>query len=383
MGSSVRTIRQPPIALGLVLIALTLAALDSGLHGLVAAEAPQSTLAERELSHCGFAALGELMGELPVGFEGSPGRPFAEPAPGTVPARSQPTLPESTNRSPAQASLVRARSELSLVAEWRELDRSGSLEYAAAALGVTPATLLANHPERARAGWFAAGSVWRLPLRQGRLERVGPGDTLGSIARRWGARVCAVLADPAHGVRDANRLRVGQELILPFQRPRFHWPAHGPITDTFGSCRSWDCSRRHRGLDLGLTLDTEVRAAAGGRATYQGGDPGRGLGLYLVVEHERGWRSLYAHLSGFAVAAGERVAAGDLIGWAGESGDGTGPHLHFELRHGAYYVDPLLLLPDREPEHLVAATAPAERLPSSPFIRWMPWLMPGGPSGSR
>lgn len=232
-----------------------------------------------------------------------------------------------------------------VVSETRTLWEADLVQYAAASLGVTPRTLIANYPSLQDGDWMSAGSSWHLPLREGRLVTVQAGDTLQSIANAHGANIWDILSDPANGVDDSNALVIGQEIIIPFDGPSFAWPASGEITDPFGLCRSWDCSYRHRGLDLALDLWEPIVASADGVVSFVGGDPGSGLGWYVEVDHGDGWTTIYAHLIEFAVWQGQIVSQGDVLGYNGSTGYSTGPHLHFEVQHDGWYIDPLVVLP--------------------------------------
>jgi len=232
-----------------------------------------------------------------------------------------------------------------VVAEDRMLWDADQVQYAAAALGVTPHTLISNHSWLESDQWLGAGTSWRVPIREGLLVTVQPGDTLQAIADRHGVDINLILSDPAHGVDDPNELVISQEIILPLWMPNFAWPAGGEITDPFGLCRNSDCSYRHKGLDLALDLFVPIVAAADGVVTFVGGDSALGLGWYIEIEHEYGWRTTYAHLSEFAVYQGQHVSQGDVIGYNGNTGYSTGPHLHFEVHHNDWYVDPLVVLP--------------------------------------
>ena len=219
------------------------------------------------------------------------------------------------------------------------------VQYAAATLGVTPHTLLANHGGIEPDQWLEAGTSWRLPIREGLLVTVQPGDTLRGIASRNGVNMDAILADPAHGVDDPNAIVIGQEIIIPLAIPDFAWPAQGELTDPFGLCRSWDCSYRHKGLDVALDIYEPIVASADGVVTFVGGDALLGLGWYVEIDHGNGWLTVYAHLVEFEVWQGQTVSQGDVIGYNGNTGYSTGPHLHFEVQHNDWYIDPLVVLP--------------------------------------
>ena len=232
-----------------------------------------------------------------------------------------------------------------VVSEERTLWESDSVQYAAAKLGVTPHTLIANHGWVEPDQWLGDGTTWNIPFREGLLITVQPGDTLRGIANAHGVDMDLILADPGNGVDDPNAIVIGQEIILPFSMPSFGWPATGELTDPFGLCRSWDCSYRHRGLDIALDIYVPIVAAADGVVTFVGGDSALGLGWYIEIDHGNDWATTYAHLSEFAVFEGQEVSRGEVIGYNGNTGYSTGPHLHFEVRHFDWYVDPMVVLP--------------------------------------
>jgi murein DD-endopeptidase MepM/ murein hydrolase activator NlpD len=119
------------------------------------------------------------------------------------------------------------------------------------------------------------------------------------------------------------------------------WPAQGTVTSQFG----WDMGRPHSGIDIGILRSPTVRAAASGRVTAVGYKAGfEGYGNLVIVDVERPFDTLYAHLSAASVRVGQFVSAGDVLGVAGCTGWCTGTHLHFELRRHAQPVDPLPLL---------------------------------------
>ena len=94
----------------------------------------------------------------------------------------------------------------------------------------------------------------------------------------------------------------------------------------------------HYGLDLAANTGTDICAFADGRV-YATGESST-LGLYIMLEHENGYITLYAHCDSVAVTGGA-VAKGQKIAEVGETGAATGPHLHFELHDGSLYLNPI------------------------------------------
>lgn len=97
----------------------------------------------------------------------------------------------------------------------------------------------------------------------------------------------------------------------------------------------------HLGVDLETAPGTDVLAAADGTVTEAGFRPAEGN--YLCIKHADGRETLYQHLSELLVSAGDAVTQGQHIARSGDSGWTTGPHLHFALREGGTYYDPLPL----------------------------------------
>lgn len=96
----------------------------------------------------------------------------------------------------------------------------------------------------------------------------------------------------------------------------------------------------HSGVDLAAPAGTPVRATLAGVAHVV--VSATGYGLHVVLDHGAGLSSLYAHLGAALVVDGAAVAAGEVIGAVGSSGNSTGPHLHFEIRRDGLPEDPSL-----------------------------------------
>lgn len=125
----------------------------------------------------------------------------------------------------------------------------------------------------------------------------------------------------------------------------FVWPATGRLSGVYGSQRilNGEPRRPHYGTDVAAPEGTPVRAVAGGRVAFVH----RGMffnGKTVLIDHGLGLRSVYIHMSETRVAAGQRVAAGDVIGAVGRTGRATGPHLHFGLTLGTTPIDPEVVL---------------------------------------
>lgn len=96
--------------------------------------------------------------------------------------------------------------------------------------------------------------------------------------------------------------------------------------------------RNHNGVDLAQPTGTPVYATADGIVSRA--EPYSSYGNYIQIEHGGELQTRYAHLSGYAIAAGEQVRKGQLIGYVGSTGRSTGPHLHYEVRVAGQAVDP-------------------------------------------
>ena len=117
-----------------------------------------------------------------------------------------------------------------------------------------------------------------------------------------------------------------------------------PITSGFGPRVHpiYGDVRVHTGIDFGASYGTPIRAAADGVVVSAG--PLGGYGNATVIDHGNGLATLYGHQSSIAVAPGQRVSRGQVIGYVGCTGLCTGPHLHFEVRVQGTPVDPMQYL---------------------------------------
>ena len=119
------------------------------------------------------------------------------------------------------------------------------------------------------------------------------------------------------------------------------WPVRGFIASGFGVRLSpfTDTKVFHHGLDIDAPKKSPARAAGGGRVVRSGFETL--YGNLVVIDHGNGYRTVYAHLAERAVAEGDTVQRGDLIGTVGETGRTTGPHLHYEVHVNGLPVNPI------------------------------------------
>lgn len=119
------------------------------------------------------------------------------------------------------------------------------------------------------------------------------------------------------------------------------WPVDGEIIERFGRSRHpvYNTEVVNNGIDIRAPRGTPVRAVESGEVVYA--DFNGGYGLMVILDHDGGDYSLYAHLDRATVSIGQRVDGGQSIGTVGESGSLVGPKLHFEIRQGGRAVDPI------------------------------------------
>jgi peptidoglycan DL-endopeptidase CwlO len=141
------------------------------------------------------------------------------------------------------------------------------------------------------------------------------------------AAVLAQLRGSSGGGGVAGPVRQGSGTLI--------WPANGPVSSGFGM--RW--GRLHAGIDIPLPVGTGLRAAAAGRVVIAGWTGG--YGNYTCIQHSGSLSTCYGHQSSIGVSVGQSVSQGQVIGASGNTGNSTGPHVHFEVRINGSPVDPL------------------------------------------
>lgn len=123
----------------------------------------------------------------------------------------------------------------------------------------------------------------------------------------------------------------------------FTWPLKGRIISQFGTAAG---GARNDGINIATAAGTPIRAAASGTVSYAG-DELKDYGNLVLIRHADNYVTAYAHADHLIVAKGDNVTKGQVIGYAGSTGDVSSPQLHFEIRHGTTPLDPSSLLEAR------------------------------------
>ena len=121
---------------------------------------------------------------------------------------------------------------------------------------------------------------------------------------------------------------------------RFRWPVRGRVISSFGRKAG---GTRNDGINLAVPEGAQIRSVESGTVIYAGNEL-KGYGNLVLIRHEDGWVSAYAHASELKVRRGDTVRRGDIVANAGSTGSVSQPQLHFELRRGNKPVDPLQYL---------------------------------------
>ncbi len=216
--------------------------------------------------------------------------------------------------------------------------------------------------------FLSVGDEIQVPSVGGILHGVRYGETLLEIAERYAASIVDIIevnrldregsiyadttilvpggrivARPAAVVRPAPAATAGPSSAVaaaPQTSSAFNfvWPTRDSITSYFGPSHPL-------GIDIKAPVGTPIKAAADGTVIFVGGTRCCSYGLYVEVQHDGGFTTLYAHLASFAVSSGDEVTAGTVLGFAGLTGRTTGPHLHFEIELDGVRRNPMIYLP--------------------------------------
>ena len=217
----------------------------------------------------------------------------------------------------------------------------------------------ADRGSGAKSGRAASASSPVSPGSRPAFHTVRNGETLYSIARRYGLSVKDIAAWNKLG--DGTLINVNQRLRLsppgsaasssgtsqpPVEPPpRWQWPVSGVVLSRYG-----ESPLTASGIQIGGRLGEPVRAAAAGQVVYSGSGL-IGYGELLIIKHSDNWLTAYGYNQVRLVAEGDRVAAGQQVAQMGEGpvpgGSKRRAMLHFEIRRIGQPLDPLTLLPAR------------------------------------
>ena len=205
-------------------------------------------------------------------------------------------------------------------------------------------------------------------------ERLRGGEVLAATFVNQGRRYHAFryeFADGRSGYYDAD----GRPMKKSFLRMPIEFAR---ISSRFSTARKHPVlgrTRAHKGVDYAAGTGTPIMSAGDGKVTFAGWKSG--YGRCVIVDHGRGYTTLYAHMSRFGkYKTGSRVRQGSIIGHVGQTGLATGPHLHYEFRVGGVHRDPLkVTLP--KPEPLPASELARFRLQAQPMMAQLELLEAG------
>ncbi|MFC2173629.1 peptidoglycan DD-metalloendopeptidase family protein [Acidobacteriota bacterium] len=182
------------------------------------------------------------------------------------------------------------------------------------------------------------------------------GETLGSIADRYGLSINRLCK--ANKIKNPDIIHVGQIIKIPQSKksrkasnrqiksrplkgaPELKWPLKGWISSRYGPRRG----RLHSGIDIAAPKGYIIVAAGKGKVVRAGGG-WRRYGKVVLIDHGKGYHTLYAHCSRIYVKKGQRIRKRQAIAAVGATGNATGPHLHFEIWIDGLAVNPERLLP--------------------------------------
>jgi len=224
---------------------------------------------------------------------------------------------------------------------------------------------------------ISIGDKLKIPPVDGILYEWKEGDSLDKIAGEYHANVDDILLYSGNDLDIANPvIEPGTTIMIPggYRETQSNWvvpvsagtnagvtaqivgpgsctPVGGYVgtysfvwpTPYYGEVSGNDYWSGHQAIDALCYEGDSIFASDSGVVIYAGAISG-GYGNLVAIDHQDGYITLYAHLSGFAVGCGQSVVQGQAIGYCGSTGNSTGPHLHFEVRLNGGFVNPWYVL---------------------------------------
>ena len=181
-----------------------------------------------------------------------------------------------------------------------------------------------------------------LPVK-GILYNISPGENISSIAKKFDISKKKIINN--NGIKNPEKVQTGKTLLLPGVAPEFSYQDRleqmfiAPVDSRISSYYGERWGRMHEGIDYAVNPGTKIRAAGAGRVIYSSWSSG--YGRLIIIQHQKGLKTLYAHNSELLVNNGEYVHRGEIIARSGNTGNSTGPHLHFEVQVNGRPANPL------------------------------------------
>ncbi|MCB1152766.1 MAG: M23 family metallopeptidase [Deltaproteobacteria bacterium] len=244
------------------------------------------------------------------------------------------------------------------------VERGDTLNDIAREYGVTTNDLIEANPNLKDPNRIYPGQKLRIPREKSLVVAEGaqkrPGDTNKSALKEPSeippratttstpastpppAR-SAVRSTPPPAATAEKTEAVGAGGAVSTGSPSFIWPVNGTILRGFGKGPD---GRINEGIDIAAPAGTDIKAVADGEVLLSNNKL-KGYGNMIVVQHNGGFVSIYAHNRINHVKKGDKVRQGQVIGEVGDTGRASQPHLHFEIRKNIKTIDPYPLLPRR------------------------------------
>jgi murein DD-endopeptidase MepM/ murein hydrolase activator NlpD len=187
---------------------------------------------------------------------------------------------------------------------------------------------------------------------QGISHIVKKGENLFRIAKTYSIDMNDIAK--LNGITDPSRIEVGQPIFIPgaikqlpvhiigkespvdYKGVKFCWPLSGKVSSHFGDKRN---GHYHSGIDILAPYGMEIVASRSGVVIFSGYE--KGYGRMVIIDHEDGSSTVYAHNSENCVDINDRVSQGDVVARVGSSGNASGSHIHFEIRVDEDSIDPI------------------------------------------
>jgi len=222
---------------------------------------------------------------------------------------------------------------------------------------------------------ISIGQVLKIPPVDGVYHKWKEGDTIDKVASQYHTTPEKILNYPGNRLDLTNPVIESDTFVMVPDGWREYkqwviptiWRANAGASKTIaGGCAvpeggavgtgffTWPAANHylsgndyfdgHLGIDVAAGTGAPIYAADSGVVVYAA-PIGGGYGNMVMIDHGNGYHTLYAHLDSIAVGCGQSVFQGNIIGYAGSTGNSTGPHLHFEIRYFGGFINPWQVLP--------------------------------------